>query len=280
LQAHSRPGDAPDDDVSARSTLLKIRGSLVIGLAGLSLVVSELIQRTVIVSAARLRPSKKHEVLAAWQQWMARLMLGIVSRVGGARYESIPRIPARPGVLVLMNHQSLMDIPMVVRAVRNTYPRIVTRARYARGKPLISHMVRLYQYPTVDPRSMTRTDLDRLQTVAAESPVPLVIFPEGTRTRDGALGRFRRTGLRLLLAARQWEVWVLVADGWWKAARLEDFVEHVSTVRGKIRAAGPFTSPGPDGDDEAFIRQMEEHMAGLLAELRGTPETQSPARDR
>lgn len=255
---------------------MKIRGSMVIALAGLTLLVSEFVQRTLIAGAAGLFPQRKHGIFARWQHLMARLMLGIVSKVGGAHYGEIPELPARPGVLVLMNHQSLMDIPLVVRAVRGGYPRIVTRARYARGKPLISHMVRLYQYPTVEPRGMNRADLDRLQKTAAESPVPVVIFPEGTRTRDGSLGRFRRSGLRLLLAARSWEVWVVAADGWWRASRLADFLENVSSVRGQMSRVGPFHWQDPHGDIDGFIHELEGHMSTLLSELRGGASTPAP----
>ncbi len=247
---------------------MKFRGALVIALAGTSLLAAEVVQRTLIVAGARLFPSRRHRIFAAWQQRLARLMLGIVRVAGGARFEDIPQIPSSPGVLVMMNHQSLMDIPLVVRATRDSYPRIVTRDRYARGKPLISHMVRLYQYPTVNPKAMTRADLDLLQQTAAESPVPIAIFPEGTRTRDGSISRFKRMGLRLILGARKWEVWLVVADGWWQAARLTDFVGNISKVRGRIRAVGPFSSPDPELDPETFIREMEDRMNSLLEELR------------
>lgn len=247
---------------------VNIRGNLALTVAGLCLLVGDVVQRTVVAGAAAMVPSKRHRIFTAWQQLLARTMLGTAGFVGGARFEKVPSIPNRPGVLVLMNHQSLMDIPMAVQAIENGYPRIVTRVRYASGKPLISHMVRLYQYPTVDPKAMKRKDLEAFQKAAAESPVPLVIFPEGTRTRDGKLGRFKRTGLRLLLRARQWEVWTITVDGWWRAAKLKDFVANISDVQGRIRVEGPFTSPEPHDDPDPFIRRMEEHMATHLELLR------------
>lgn len=247
---------------------MNIRGSLALTFAGLSLLVGEVVQRTLIAGAAWMVPSKRHRIFAVWQQFLARTMLAAAGLVGGARFEKVPSIPNRPGVLVLMNHQSLMDIPMAVQAIENGYPRIVTRVRYARGKPLISHMVRLYQYPTVDPKAMSRKDLQAFQEAAAGSPVPLVLFPEGTRTRDGSLGRFKRTGLRLILRARQWEVWTITVDGWWRAAKLKDFVANISDVEGRIRVEGPFTSPEPHEDPDPFIRRMQEHMAARLESLR------------
>jgi 1-acyl-sn-glycerol-3-phosphate acyltransferase len=170
-----------------------------------------------------------------------------------------------------MNHQSLLDIPLVVRAARPGYPRIVTRERYASGKPLISHMVRLYQYPTVNPRATGREDLSRLAEAAAASPVPLVIYPEGTRSRDGGIGRFRRAGLRAILPAREWDVWVVTANGFWECAKLEDFRANVSSIRGAVRVDGPFRGPGPDASPEAidvFIGRMEADMRKSLEGLR------------
>lgn len=250
---------------------MKIRGTLTVAAAGLSLAFCDLIQRTVIAASVRLAPSRRDRILAVWQQGLARLMLGITSLVGGARFGAIPTLPARPGILIIMNHQSLMDIPLVVRALDGGYPRIVTRERYARGKPLISHMVRLYQYPTVNPGATVRGHVDDLAQAAARSHVPLVIFPEGTRTRDGSIGTFRRAGLRAVLSARPWEVWVMVSDGTWRSARLTDFLDNVSTIRARCAVLGPFRWDDPTDDPEAFIHELRERMVEALDGLRDEP---------
>jgi 1-acyl-sn-glycerol-3-phosphate acyltransferase len=250
---------------------LKIRGTLSIAVAAMTLVVADVFQRTIISMAVFLFPRRRDAILASWQQCMARSMLWAVTRIGGATVGGIPNIPARDGVLVLMNHQSLIDIPLVVRSLRPSYPRIVTRERYASGKPLISHMVRLYQYPTVNPRSTVRGHLSGLGEETAGSPVPVVIFPEGTRTRDGEVGRFKRPGLRAILSGRSWEVWLAVADGYWQCARLKDFRSSVSDIHGSMTVDGPITSPDPDSGPEVietFIDEMENRMGQMLSELR------------
>lgn len=248
---------------------LKIRGTLTVFAVGVSLVVGDLIQRTAVAGAARLLPSRRHRILAAWQQGLARLMLGLARFPGGARFDDVPRIPGRSGVLVLMNHQSLLDIPLVVRALAPGYPRIITRARYARGKPLISHMVRLYQYPTVDPGATARKQLAQLAEVGGSADVPLVIYPEGTRTRTGDVGRFKKAGLRALLSSRRWEVWIVVSDGHWQSGRLADFLENVSTIRARTAVVGPFESPEPGDDLDGFIGDMAARMRDALEGLRG-----------
>ena len=167
-----------------------------------------------------------------------------------------------------MNHQSLLDVPLVVVALRPHHPCIVTRARYARGKPLISHMVRLYQYPVVEPGATGRRGLQRIAEAARESPGPLVIFPEGTRTRDGEIGRWKAGGLRTVLRVRRWTVYLLVADGYWRTARLTDFLQSVSAIEGRAVLLGPFESPEPRTDPDAFIEEMREQMRIALAGLR------------
>ena len=159
----------------------------------------------------------------------------------------------------------------MVRSLRPGYPRIVTRDRYASGKPLISHMVRLYQYPTVNPRSTVRGDLDLLGEAVARSPVPIVVFPEGTRTRTGDIRDFKRGGLRTILARGPWEVWIAVADGYWMCARLKDFLADVSTIDGDMAVEGPFEAPAPgaaESEVEEFIDRMEVRMREMLSGLR------------
>ncbi|MEJ2539865.1 MAG: lysophospholipid acyltransferase family protein [Gemmatimonadota bacterium] len=250
---------------------MSIRGTLTLAALAVALLCGDLVQRLVIAPLVWLIPSRRHVILGFWQQFIAAMVLWAVRVIGGARTGHIPQIPAGSGDLVLMNHQSLLDIPLVVRSLRPVYPRIVTRERYASGKPLISHMVRLYQYPTVNPRATGRADLKRLAETAASSPVPLVIYPEGTRTRDGSIGRFKRTGLRAILPARDWRVWVVAADGYWECAKLVDFRANVSKIRGTMRVDGPFAAPSSEAGTEAvdrFIDELESLMKGLLKDVR------------
>lgn len=257
---------------------MNVRGALTIFVIGLAFLVGDVVQRTLVAGAAKLFPRHRIRILSKWQHMWAAICLGSVRHIGGADIQPPPKLEAGPGTLIVMNHQSVLDIPLVVSAVRPTHPRIVTRARYARGKPLISHMVRLYQYPTVDPRAMTREDVAGVAERAASSPVPVVIYPEGTRSRSGNIASFRRAGLSAILAERRWEVYAVTIDGYWSLRTLDDFLEGSSRIRGRMRVSGPWTSPAPEstGEDtrqdpalDAFIGRLEEEMRGSLAEIRG-----------
>jgi len=263
---------------------VNVRGALTIFVIGLVLVLGDLVQRTLIAGSARLFPGRRIWILSKWQQFYATYILFAVRHIGGATIDPPVKVPGKAGTLIVMNHQSVLDIPLVVAAVRPTYPRIVTRSRYARGKPLISHMVRLYQYPTVDPRAMKKRDVLRVADQAATSDVPMVIYPEGTRSKTGRIGRFRRAGISAILAARRWEVYVVTIDGYWVLRTLDDFLSRSSRIQGRMRVSGPFESPSPTGEHEdaredpildAFIEELEQTMRSAMADMRG----EAPAAD-
>jgi 1-acyl-sn-glycerol-3-phosphate acyltransferase len=252
---------------------LKLRGLLTIGFIGAGLIVADPFQRIVIAGLAKLMPTKRTAILSWWERRLAHFVIGSCRHLGGVHIGPPPTLPGREGVLVLMNHQSLLDIPLVVAALRPAHPRIVTRARYAGGKPLISHMVRLYQYPLVDGRANARAQIGAIADNARTSPVPLVIFPEGHRTRDGEIGPWKEGGLRAILGARRWSVYVMVADGYWKTARLVDFLEQISSIDGHSLALGPFEGPEPGTDPEPFIAEMRARMVEALHTLRASGRT-------
>ena len=87
-------------------------------------------------------------------------------------------------------------------------------------------------------------------------------------SRDGEIGRYRSTGLKLILKQRPWTVYVLVADGFWQRAKLRDFLRGVGDIRGRMKLVGPFEWEDPRGDANAFCEALRQHMVESLADLR------------
>lgn len=254
------------------------RGWLALTFVSLALAAADVVQRLVVAPWVKLRPSARTPVLGGWIKIMAWLVTRPVAFLAGCVVPKPPRlVPTRPGVLVVMNHQSLFDIPVMVETVLGPgYPRIVTRARYARWIPLISHMVRLYDFPTVDPKAhadVIRRSLDSVTDAARTTEVPLGIFPEGTRTKDGEIGRFKRGALSHILAVRPWTVYVYVSDGFWKSAKYKDFLLNVSSVRGRVEHAGTLEWSDPSANPDAFIAQIREMMVERLRAMRASSAT-------
>jgi 1-acyl-sn-glycerol-3-phosphate acyltransferase len=251
---------------------VKLRGYAAVATVSVGLLVADIVQRCVIAPWVRLRPTRRIAVLGRWQHLLARFVLSSAARVGGATIPQPPvKIPAEAGHLILMNHQSLFDIPLVVRTVDRGYPRIVTRERYSRSIPLISHMTRLYQYPVVDPRANRdelRQTLEALEETGREADVPIVVFPEGTRTADGEIRRFKIAGLVHLLRARPWTVHLLVVDGFWRAARFADLTSGCADIHGRLAYAGTIDWPDPEADPKPMVDEAHRRMAAALSDMR------------
>ena len=247
---------------------MKLRGFLTVATIGGFLVLADVFQRLVIVPLVWVAPARRDRVLEVWLRGLATAMISGVRFIGGGKFETFPTIPFAPGVLVLMNHQSLLDIPIVVRCVEEGYSRIVTRKRYTRGVPVISRMIKLFEYPVVDSKGGLKGQVKMLRSVARDPRAPIVVYPEGTRSRDGELLPFRRGAVDTLLRHRQWKVYLATADGTLPCGRLRDMLNGVHTVRCRVSVSGPFDTPSDPKDFPAWLAEMEGRMRKNLAELR------------
>jgi 1-acyl-sn-glycerol-3-phosphate acyltransferase len=159
----------------------------------------------------------------------------------------------------------------------------VTRQRYARWIPVISHTIRALKYPVVNPRAKAGTGrrlLEQLDQVARTSVAPLILFPEGTRSVDGEIGRFRTAGLERILRAREWIVYVLVSDGYWRHGKLAHFLGGMKKIKGRLSVLGPIEWGDPDVDPADFIAHIRNLMVDELARVRtkhADPADPSPA---
>jgi len=251
---------------------LRIRGYATLSLLALFFAFSDLFQRLVVCPLARM---SKHRmaILGKWQRFLSRTLFMILKVAGGADIPPPGKISGGPGVLILMNHQSILDIPMVVASVDGVCLRIVTRARYAKWIPIISHALRTLQYPLVNPGAKagtTRRYLENLGHVARTTDGPLVLYPEGTRTRNGEIGRFQTSALERILEARDWRVYVLVGDGYWRHAKLSHFAGGMQEIDGHLSVLGPIEWNDPKADPEDFIQRVRGLMVEELARIRRT----------
>ena len=97
-------------------------------------------------------------------------------------------VPARGGVVIAANHQSYMDPPLLVLALDRMAAFMARRSLFRH--PLFAALVRgLNAFPISrgqsDPAAV-RGALQRLKNGWC-----MILFPEGTRTRDGRIGRLR-----------------------------------------------------------------------------------------
>lgn len=217
-----------------------------------------------------LQPARKRFHIS----WFMKMMSwGILTgfRLGGARFERRGHIPTGDGgALVIMNHQSQLDICTATLMGRPFVPTFVPRALYARRVPLVSPSIRMLDCPVVDPRRDPKGAVEALREAARRERHGLLIFPEGHRSTDGELRAFRAAGLKAILETRRMPVYLVVTDGFWAGRRFVDFLANTPHVQGRTEVLGPFAPPARDEEIDSAIEgwrlAISEHLAKMRQE--------------
>lgn len=249
------------------SLLWSLRSALALLAALLLWIPYGVVFRLAILPGAWLWPHRQPD-LVSW--FMKSISRGIFRCfwLGGARFRRTGVLPTREPILVIMNHQSQLDIITVTMMAQPHVPAFVTRKRYERFIPLVSGCIRLLGCPMVDPKRDARGAVEAVRRTALEGKHSILIFPEGHRTKNGEVQPFRTAGLVAVLQARRMPVYLCVTDGFWKGRRLVDFLENIHRIRGETEVLGPFAPPDDEGEIPAFIESLRETLVAHLHEMR------------
>lgn len=219
--------------------------------------------------AALLRPSRQRAYLSRYMKIMAGGLLHLL-RLGGAHFVRTGVIRTESPVLIVMNHQSLVDILSLTMMSEPYVPAFVTRSRYARFIPAVSPCVRMLGGPIVDPKRDPRGSLAAVREAAPRQRHGLILFPEGHRSKDGEVQPFKTGGAQATLGAHPMPVQIVVTDGGWKTRRLVDFVFNVHGLTVRTDALGTVAPPAREEDVPAFVQELrariQEHLSRMRAD--------------
>ncbi|MFN8391451.1 MAG: 1-acyl-sn-glycerol-3-phosphate acyltransferase [Bdellovibrionota bacterium] len=131
------------------------------------------------------------------------------------------KLPTDCSCIIVSNHQSMFDIPILSVLFRRHFPRFIAKKELSKGLPSVSFNLRRGGSAVID-RSDPRQaipEIKRMGERLEQEHFAAVIFPEGTRARRGALKPFRPAGVSTLFQTAQRARVVPVAiDGAWKLA--------------------------------------------------------------
>lgn len=230
-----------------------------------------LLQRVLVVPLAWCMPKRAPRLFAGWIRLQARITLRLLRVLGGVRVTVEGRIDPQ-SCIVIMNHQSLIDIPIGLALMPGPLPLIPARRRYARGIPGVSVYLRATRNPLVSQRREDRkADLAGVLDAAARTDAgdaSVLIFPEGHRTRDGEILPFMPGGLHVTLNRTRRPVYCVVVDGMWKARTLKDLFFNLAGLRVHGRVLGPFETPVEKTEIGPFVDQLRSRMIETLADIR------------
>jgi 1-acyl-sn-glycerol-3-phosphate acyltransferase len=197
--------------------------------------------------------------------WMARniwapiIIAGGLSRLSVSGQENVsPGTPA----LVVSNHQSYADIPILYRAL--PVPLRFTAKRELEGLPFIGKFMRALGMVLIDrstPGRAARAVLELGKVLQRGEWT--VVFPEGTRSVDGVVGPFAAGSLAAAIAESV-EILPVAIAGSGRMLSKGGFRVRPSKIQ--VRIGKPISTIGlKQGDRSALASKARESVEMLLA---------------
>ena len=169
--------------------------------------------------------------------------------------------------LIMSNHQSLLDIPVYMNFLRDRDLRFVAKAELGRHVPMVSEMLRVHEHalvPRTGSPSVAMKTLDAFASrVVARGQIP-VIFPEGTRSRDGQLRTFYAAGFRRLLDKAPMPVAVCALDGGYQISTLDGIIRNLKNGSYRVKILKIY--PAPTNKQEQ-MQILDEGKALIQSQL-------------
>jgi 1-acyl-sn-glycerol-3-phosphate acyltransferase len=106
-------------------------------------------------------------------------------------------LPQNRSLILVCNHQSTYDIPPIIWYLRKFHPKFISKKELGSGIPSVSFNLRHGGSVMID-RKKPKLALGQIQKFGERlhrKNQSAVIFPEGTRSKDGKKKKFQRSGL-------------------------------------------------------------------------------------
>ena len=127
-------------------------------------------------------------------------------------------LPTGKPYIFVLNHQSMNDIPPIIWFMRKYHPKFVSKIELGKGIPSVSYNLRHGGSVLIDRKDSKQAlvQIAKLGQYIEKYNRSAVIFPEGTRSRDGHPKRFQPTGLKILMkhAPSAWIVPISINNSW------------------------------------------------------------------
>ena len=142
---------------------------------------------------------KGHKFVVDIMNWFltkSLFILGIFVSV-----ENNQNLPKNTTLIFVSNHQSFFEIPPLIWFLRKFEPRFISKKELGKGIPSVSYYLRKGGSVLID-RKKSNKALDEIKEFCdrvKKNNWSIVIFPEGTRSKNGVPRKFQKKGLELLL---------------------------------------------------------------------------------
>ncbi|HVG23589.1 MAG TPA: lysophospholipid acyltransferase family protein [Thermoanaerobaculia bacterium] len=201
---------------------------------------------------------------------LANLVVRGVLRVWH-RYEVVGRehLPRDRSFVLVANHSSHLDAPALLaalplRMIHRAFPAAASDYFFTNLPKLVFSAIVVNAMP-FDRKENPKQSLALCRQLLDAPGHILVLFPEGTRTADGALGRFK-PGIGFLVAGSDIPVVPCFLEGAYAAWPKGKFIPRPRKLRLVLGAPLQFADRAPEKEDAvAIAEQLREAVVGLRA---------------
>lgn len=138
----------------------------------------------------------------------------------GTRYkiENLNKLPQGVPLIIAANHQSLYDIVAITWFLRRVHPKFISKIELGKGIPSISYNLNHGGSVLIDRKDAKQslTEIKKMGEYIEKNKRSAVIFPEGTRSKNGKPKPFAENGLKILskYAPSAYMVPVTINNSW------------------------------------------------------------------
>ena len=202
--------------------------------------------------------------------WLQSTLVAVY-RFAGIRteLEKSPRFEDGAPYILVSNHQSMFDIPMFAWALPRNNPKYISKKSLASWIPGVSYNLRHGGQALID-RSDRESAVQAIRTLAravVSAGSTVVIFPEGTRGRDGRLNPFKPAGsVALFEEARDAPIVPICIDNSWRIME-NGFRPVPFGIRLKMWIGDPIPRSAAE-DPAELLAECERQITKALARMR------------
>lgn len=166
-------------------------------------------------------------------KFLVRYLFKVVLKLCGVKIktEGLENVDKNEKYLIVSNHQSVFDIPVIGAALPLNI-RIIAKKELSRF-PLFGQMLLLYDFVFVDRHNQRKAVRDLKKAADLLKYYSFLIFPEGTRSKDGSVGIFKTGGLSLAFESGV-KILPVAIIGVDKIMKIGQLIVHSGTVEMKI----------------------------------------------
>ena len=172
-------------------------------------------------------------------------------------------------LILVSNHQSLMDIPLIFSVLPNLDLKFIAKTELTKFLPFVSVSLRKGGHLIIV-REQSKQAIKLISGFAQQAKkegLSIAIFPEGTRARTGGVRPFRPGGLaNIIKSAPDIPVVPITVDGFWQFAFFKMMPVPFKTKL-KCWVGEPRLCPLQESIED-FISSLEKEIVSKLKEFR------------